>query len=121
MPSSALKGFVCVALCASAVCVQAQDASGSVERGQKLYMEKYCFTCHGTVGQGGERGTGPQIAPSQWPFEAFAQQVRHPRQDMPRYPAKYVNDEELRHIHAYLVSIKPGRAAKDIDLLTKAP
>ena len=45
-------------------------------------MEKMCYTCHGTMGQGGERGSGPQIAPSEWPLEAFAQQVRHPRQDM---------------------------------------
>ena len=117
----AVKGLVGAALCASAALVLAQATSGAAERGQKLYMEKYCFTCHGTVGQGGERGTGPQIAPSQWPFEAFAQQVRHPRQDMPRYPAKYASDEELKDIHAYLVAIKPGRAAKDIDLLSQAP
>lgn len=121
MRSHAGKGFVCLALGMSAALVQAQATSGSAERGQQLYMDKYCFTCHGTVGQGGERGAGPKIAPSQWPFEAFAQQVRHPRQDMPRYPAKYVSDEALKDIHAYLVSIKPGRAAKDIDLLSQAP
>jgi ubiquinol-cytochrome c reductase cytochrome c subunit len=92
-------------------------AGPSPERGYRLYMEKMCYTCHGTVGQGGERGTGPQIAPSEWPFEAFAQQVRHPRQDMPRYPARYVTDDELRDIQAYLAGIKPSRPSKDIELL----
>jgi len=120
MRSPAFKWFVCVALCATSAGVDAQLTSGAAERGRKLYMEKYCFTCHGTVGQGGERGAGPQIAPTEWPFEAFAQQMRHPRQDMPRYAAKYVSDEESKNIHAYLVSIKPGRAAKDIDLLRNA-
>jgi len=101
--------------------VGAQNAPGAAERGYKLYMEKMCYTCHGTVGQGGERGTGPQIAPTEWPLEAFVQQVRHPRQDMPRYPAKFVSDQELADIYAYMKSIKPSRAAKDIDLLSKAP
>ncbi|HZQ61371.1 MAG TPA: cytochrome c [Casimicrobiaceae bacterium] len=99
----------------------AQNGPGSPERGQKLYMEKMCYTCHGTVGQGGERGTGPRIAPTQWPIEAFAQQVRHPREDMPRYPAKFLSDQELADIYAYVKSIPPSRPAKDIDLLSKAP
>ena len=111
--------MLAVTLSAAALAQSAGPAAP--ERGYKLYMEKMCYTCHGTVGQGGERGTGPQIAPSQWPLEAFAQQVRHPRQDMPRYPAKFLSDAELADIHAYLQSIKPGRAAKDIELLSRAP
>lgn len=107
-----------VLLCAAAV-ARAQAPSGSAQNGYKLYMEKMCYTCHGTVGQGGERGTGPQIAPTQWPYDAFAQQVRHPRQDMPRYPAKFVSDQELADIYAYVVSIKAWRPAREIDLLGK--
>ncbi|MEO5700597.1 MAG: cytochrome c [Casimicrobiaceae bacterium] len=110
--------FAAVLVAASAS-APAQD--GSPERGYKLYMEKMCFTCHGTAGQGGERGSGPQVAPSAWPLEAFAQQLRHPRQDMPRYTAKFVSDAEVADIHAYLKSIKPWRAAKDIELLRAAP
>ncbi len=99
---------------AAGACAQ---ATGSPERGYKLYMHKMCYTCHGTVGQGGERGTGPRIAPSDWPFDAFAQYVRQPARDMPRYSARFTSDDELRDIHAYLASIKPGRPARDIDLL----
>jgi ubiquinol-cytochrome c reductase cytochrome c subunit len=112
------------AVAAAAVCFASAGPSlaqaparPSPERGYRLYMEKMCYTCHGTVGQGGERGTGPQIAPSEWPFEAFAQLVRHPRQDMPRYPARYTTDDDLRDIQAYLAGIKPSRPSKDIDLL----
>src|SRR2546423_9222618 len=108
----------CIVMSSLAFAAGAQNAI-SPERGYKLYMEKMCYTCHGTVGQGGERGTGPVIAPTEWPFEAFAQQTRHPRQDMPRYPAKYLSDQELADIYAYVKSIKPSRPARDIDLLSK--
>ena len=105
----------------SAVAQNAPAPNGSAERGKQLFMQKMCYTCHGTVGQGGERGTGPRIAPTQWPYEAFAQQVRHPRQDMPRYPAKFVNDQELADIYAYVKTIEESRPAREIDLLSKAP
>ena len=62
------------------VLLLAQAPQGSVERGKKLYQEKWCHTCHGTVGQGGERGAGPKIAPNPFPYEAFAMQTRRPRQ-----------------------------------------
>jgi mono/diheme cytochrome c family protein len=94
-----------------------QAPSGSVERGKKIYQEKWCHSCHGTVGQGGERGAGPKIAPSPFPYEAFAQQTRRPRANMPRYPVEVLSDQEMADIYAYVASIKAGPAAKDIPLL----
>jgi mono/diheme cytochrome c family protein len=114
------RGLSFIAIALFACCALAQDGA-SPERGYKLFMEKMCFTCHGTVGQGGERGTGPRIAPNEWPYEAFAQQVRHPRAEMPRYSAKYLEDRELADIQAYLKSIKASRPAREIELLSKAP
>jgi mono/diheme cytochrome c family protein len=101
--------------CASSAAAQAP--AGSPERGKKLYQEKWCHSCHGTVGQGGERGAGPKIAPSPFPFEAFAMQTRRPRANMPRYPVEVLSDQEMADIYAYVASIKPGPAAKDIPLL----
>jgi len=109
-----------LAITFAATCALAQP-DGDAERGRKLFMDKMCFTCHGTLGQGGERGSGPQVAPAAWPYEAFVQQIRHPRQDMPRYSAKYVSDDELRDMYAYLTSIKPWRPAREIELLSNAP
>ena len=80
-------------------------------------MKNMCYTCHGTAGQGGDRGSGPRIAPDTWPWEGFVQQVRHPREQMPRYDAKYVSDPDLADIYAYVKSVKPGPGAKDIALL----
>ena len=70
---------------------------------------------------GGERNAGPGIAPNAWPYAAFAQQVRRPRATMPRYTARFVNDQELADIYAYVASIKAGPAAKDIPLLANMP
>ena len=57
-------GLRTVALAAQAI--KAGDAqivtsAGDAARGQKAYMHHLCYTCHGTVGQGGERGAGPGL------------------------------------------------------------
>jgi mono/diheme cytochrome c family protein len=96
----------------------AQDTpSGSAERGASTFKKYMCYTCHGTLGQGADRGTGPKIAPNPLPYPAFALQVRTPRLDMPPYRKEFVNDQELADIYAYLLSMKPSPAAQDIPLL----
>ena len=94
----------------------AQAPQGSAERGRKVFQDKWCHSCHGTVGQGGERGAGPKLAPQPFPYEAFAAQTRRPRLSMPRYPVEVLSDQELADIHAYLSSIK-ARDVKDIPQL----
>ncbi len=86
-------------------------------RGYKAYTHHLCDTCHGTVGQGGERGAGPRIAPGVWPYPAFAQQVRKPRLVMIPYSEKTLPEQELVDMHAYLRTIKNPAAAKDVPLL----
>ena len=101
----------------TAFAAAAQAPQGSVERGKKVYTEKWCHTCHGTVGQGGERGAGPRIAPNPFPYEAFVLQTRRPRAVMPRYPVEFLSDQEMADLYAYVASIKRGPSAKDIPLL----
>lgn len=101
--------LACVAMAASA------QTQGSAERGKKVYLEKWCHSCHGTMGQGGERGAGPRLAPNPFPYEAFAFQTRRPRSSMPRYPVEFLSDQELADIYAYISSIKAP--AKDIPQL----
>jgi ubiquinol-cytochrome c reductase cytochrome c subunit len=94
-----------------------QAPAGSAERGQKIFMHQLCFNCHGTVGQGGGVA-GPKIAPEPFPWPAFVQQVRTPRQAMTPYTAKNLPEQDLADIYAYLVSIKPGPKAAEIPLLS---
>ena len=93
---------------------QAQIANADVERGRQLYMDTGCFSCHGTVGQGGERSGAPKLAPDTYPFEAFRVLVRTPREAMPRFDVRYISDEQLQLIHRYLSAVPPGRRAADI-------
>ena len=92
-------------------------AADAVEQGRRLYMANGCFSCHGTVGQGGERSGAPKLAPEPYPYEAFRALVRTPREAMPRLDEKFVSDEQLRLMHRYLSSIEKGPAAKDITAL----
>src|SRR5437870_12901114 len=102
---------------AFAVFAQEQAPAGSAERGYQAYMKYQCYTCHGTVGQGADRGTGPRLAPKPISYSPFVSQLRIPRQDMPAYRKAFVTDQEIADMYAYLVSIKPSPAVKDIPLL----
>src|SRR5262245_934666 len=93
-----------------------QAPAGSAERGIQAFMKYQCYTCHGTVGQGGG-AAGPRIAPNPFPWVAFEYQVRKPRLDMPAYRDTAVSAQEVADIYAYLLSIKPGPEVKDIPLL----
>lgn len=96
---------------------QADGPAGSAEKGKALYMKNMCYTCHGTVGQGGERGAGPKLAPDPFPFVAFEMQLRTPRGVMPRFPKEYVSDQELADIYQYVASQTAGPKADRIPLL----
>ena len=112
-----LPSILALCLLCGVAAARAQGAAEEIERGRQLYMANGCFSCHGTVGQGGERSGAPKLAPETLPFEAFKVLVRTPREAMPRLDARYVNDEQLRAMHVYLGSIQKGPAAKDIAVL----
>jgi mono/diheme cytochrome c family protein len=113
------KLFFAVSLIFAAFAAQAQDKApaGSAERGYQAYTKYQCYACHGTIGHGADRGTGPKLAPNPMSWASFADQVRAPRQDMPAYRKQFVSDQELADMYAYLLTIKPSPAVKDIPLL----
>ncbi|MGE5094297.1 MAG: c-type cytochrome [Betaproteobacteria bacterium] len=112
-----LTGTMAAMAACAALAAAAQAPQGDAARGQALFMKDMCYTCHGTAGQGGDRGSGPRLTPGLFPWEGFQQQVRHPRAVMPRYATQFVSDQDLADIYAYLASIKSGPSAKDIPLL----
>jgi len=118
-----MRNWILAAALAIAGGAQAQTAqslgapAGDAERGKKLFIQQMCYTCHGTYGQGGDRGSGPKIYPNPFPFAAFVAQVRKPRQSMPSYNERYVSDQDLADIYHYLFSTPPSPSAKDVPLL----
>ncbi|HZV66233.1 MAG TPA: cytochrome c [Telluria sp.] len=114
-----MKIAVAVTLAAlfAAPLAHADGPAGSAVNGKALFMKNMCYTCHGTVGQGGERGAGPKLAPNPFPFAAFEMQLRTPRGVMPRFPKQFVSDRELADIYQYVASIPAGKPASEIALL----
>jgi ubiquinol-cytochrome c reductase cytochrome c subunit len=112
-----MKRIAIAALLSAPLALAAQAPAGDAARGKAAFMKQGCYTCHGTVGQGGDRGSGPRIAYDTWPWEAFAKQVRSPRESMPRYAAEHLDDAELADIYAYVASQKRGPKASEIPLL----
>ncbi len=109
--------LIAAAFATLSLTAHAQAPAGDAARGKGLYMKNMCYTCHGSAGQGGDRGSGPRIAYDVWPWEAFARQTRSPREGMPRYPKEFVSDAELADIYAYVASMKRGVKASEIPLL----
>jgi mono/diheme cytochrome c family protein len=93
-------------------------AQGDPAKGKATFMADGCYECHGGVGQGG-RLTGPRLARTQLPLDAFAQQLRQPSNEMPPYAPGVVSDQDVADIYAYLEALPAPRAAKDIPLLNQ--
>jgi mono/diheme cytochrome c family protein len=117
LPAAALAAAL-VSTAASAQTAQSLGAPpGDAKRGAQIFKQQLCHTCHGTLGQGGDRGSGPKIYPNPFPYAAFAQQTRKPRAVMPPYTEKHLPEQDLVDIYHYLFSTRPAPAAQDIPLL----
>ena len=91
--------------------------AGNAENGKKLFATYNCWSCHGSLGRAG--GAAPAISPSRRTAEQLIQYIRKPAGAMPAYTSKSITDREIADIAAFLRSILPGPAAKDIPLLNQ--
>ncbi len=87
--------------------MRAQNAApaGNPAYGKIVFMKAGCYSCHGTVGQGGP--AGPRLAPMKLSNQNFVNTVRNGKKDenqsiywdgMPAYSARFVSDSELADI-----------------------
>jgi mono/diheme cytochrome c family protein len=102
---------------------QAQSSKStrpSAANGKTVFMRVGCYTCHGTVGQG---GAGARLAPNTMPLAAMQVWVRGGTpgwsiaRGMPAFPATVISDSELADVQAYLSSLPPPPKPNDIALL----
>ena len=94
----------------------ADQATGNVETGKRLYTKYGCYECHGYEGQGSSL-TGPRLGPNPVPIASLVRYVRKPTGEMPPYSEKVVSDQDLADIHAFLKSLRTPAAAATIPLL----
>jgi ubiquinol-cytochrome c reductase cytochrome c subunit len=92
-----------------------QDSAGNAEAGKRLYMNKGCFQCHGTVGQG--TIAGARIGPPPLSAQGLIRYVRRPAGQMPAFTEKVMSDRELIDVYAFLKTIPPPKPSKDVPLL----
>jgi len=105
-------GLGCVAAQAQSAAAPAGDAAN----GKKLWVRENCYSCHGYDGHG---GAGVKLAPKPIAVTAFMAIVRHPpKSSMPTFSAKVVSDADLRDMWAYLSTVPPTPAVKDVPLLS---
>ena len=101
MKNSSLALAVLTLTIGSASAQQAMPPSGNIEHGKALYRETGCYQCHGLAGQGAPM-TGPRVSRTEFPFDGFLNQLRHPANQMPPYEAAVISDQEAADIYAYL-------------------
>ena len=116
-----MRYLICVVMMASVLAGQTPPQStpapaGNAENGKKLFLEKGCFQCHDTLGQGGD---GPRLAPRPIPYAAFTKELRQPRDQMPPYTAKMMPDKEIADIYAFLMARPAPPEVNSIPLLNR--
>jgi mono/diheme cytochrome c family protein len=113
--SIAFLAFV-LAFSASAF-AQSKDIEGSVDKGAAIFVKNGCYQCHGRIGQG--TIAGARLMQTKLTQAGFIGFVRNPPpSSMPQFRAQAMSDQELADVYAYIKSIPPPKAAKDIPLLS---
>ncbi len=119
MRNQILSCAIAAAFFAGMAAAQDKAPAGASERGKSLFVELNCYSCHGTHGQGGGRRGEPKISRPLLAWSGFVGLLRKPPRDMPAYTQKWVSDQDVADMYAYLTSLKPSPAAKDIPLLNQ--
>jgi mono/diheme cytochrome c family protein len=94
-------------IAALAVAAVTLAIAAPVPADRELFVRYGCYQCHGYEGQGGE---ALRIAPSPYPFEAFAAKVRKPANEMPAYAPEVLSDADLQTLYRYVSAIPEPRA-----------
>lgn len=109
---SAGRGVLVISLWAlGSTVAYTQEPDDDVREGRALYDSHQCWQCHGYEGQGSVAGV--RIAPTLYPYEAFARLVRHTNL-MPAYSPNVLSEEQLRLIYAFVQSIPEPPPLEDI-------
>jgi ubiquinol-cytochrome c reductase cytochrome c subunit len=116
MKQSSLTLVALVLSIGSASAQQASQPSANAEHGKTLYRETGCYQCHGLAGQGAPM-TGPRVSRTEFAFDGFLNQLRHPANQMPPYEAAVLSDQDAADIYAYLRQMPAPPDPNSIPLL----
>ena len=91
----------------------AQDLSGDIEKGEQLYYNFACYSCHGynatmrvpLVGDASGIMSSEQVFLTYLRLRADQNPI-NPKNAMPNYAASTLSDEQALDIYAYIKSVK---------------
>ena len=89
--------------------------AGNIEKGKENFKKFGCSACHGYTAQG---GTGPRLAQNPITYPAFLRYVSRPKRSMPPY-GDQLKESELAAIFAFIKSVPPSPAPKNIPMLNE--
>ena len=92
---------------------QSAASVGDVEEGEELWVNYYCYSCHGWSGNG---GSGPRVSNPGRTLEGFIRYVRKPAR-MPPYVNKVMTDRQLTDVYAFLLSVPQSPSMDSIPML----
>jgi mono/diheme cytochrome c family protein len=92
---------------------QAQDFRGDIEKGEQLYYDFACYSCHGynatmrvpLVGDASGIMSSEQVFLTYLRLRADQNPI-NPKNAMPNYAASTLSDEQALDIYAYIKSVK---------------
>ena len=115
--------WFCLAFAATLIAASFSNtvaSAASAEHGKTVFIQKGCWQCHGTMGQGSiATSGGKRLAPGPLPWDAFSSFVRSTNRAMPPFSNKILSDDDLADIYAYLQSIPGPPAVSSIPLLSQ--
>ncbi|MBI5029895.1 MAG: cytochrome c [Chloroflexi bacterium] len=88
---------------------------GDAAEGARLYRDKQCVACHGTMALG---GIGKSLADTALPFDQFVSKVRNALPPKPALSAIDLSDEQAYSIYLWLHSV--STQAKSTPVATQA-
>ena len=92
---------------------QSSTPAGDAEDGEQVWVDYYCYACHGWSGNG---ASAPQVSNTPRTLESFIRYVRKPAR-MPPYVNRVMSDEQLTDVYAFLLSVPPSPDAESIPML----
>lgn len=95
---------------------QLSAPAGNAEHGKTLYREVGCYQCHGLAGQGAIM-TGPRVSRTEFAFDGFLNQLRHPANQMPPYERPVLSDQDAADIYVFLRQLPAPPDSNSIPLL----
>ena len=92
---------------------QSSTLVGDAEDGEEVWVNYYCYSCHGWSGNG---GAGPKVSNTPRTLESFISYVRKPAR-MPPYVNRVMTDQLLADVYEFLLAQPASPAAESIPLL----